>query len=111
MCFKLRLEQMQFTVYSRCSKFLNITFDCLFANKMLVLRPGRHNARLPNGKMLNPWLNEKNNSSAPVEISRSKKGKQMLHVLYIIINISCPRKRTKNQGMSCNLLRAPTFMV
>ena len=23
----------------------------------------------------------------------------MLHVLYIIINISCPRKRTKNWGM------------
>ena len=29
----------------------------------------------------------------------------MLHVLYIIINISCPRKRIKNRGMSCNLLR------
>ena len=25
----------------------------------------------------------------------------MLHVLYIIINISCPRKRIKNPGMSC----------
>ena len=35
----------------------------------------------------------------------------MLHVLYIIINISCPRKRIKNRGMSCNLLRVPTFMV
>ena len=34
----------------------------------------------------------------------------MLHVLYIIINISCPRKRIKNQGMSCNLLRVPTFI-
>ena len=33
----------------------------------------------------------------------------MLHVLYIIINIS--RKRIKNLGMSCNLLRVPTFMV
>ena len=33
----------------------------------------------------------------------------MLHVLYIIINISCPRKRNKNRGMSCNLLRIPTF--
>ena len=39
-----------------------------------------------------------------VEISRS-------YVLYIIINISCPRKRIKNWGMSCNLLRVPTFMV
>ena len=46
-----------------------------------------------------------------VEISRSLKCKQMLHVLYIIINISCPRKRTKNRGMSCNLLRVPMFMV
>ena len=27
----------------------------------------------------------------------------MLHVLYIMINISCPRKRIKNRGMSCNL--------
>ena len=27
----------------------------------------------------------------------------MLHVLYIIINSSCPRKRIKNQGMSCSL--------
>ena len=35
----------------------------------------------------------------------------MLHVLYIIINISCPRKRIKNRGRSCNLLRVPTFMV
>ena len=35
----------------------------------------------------------------------------MLHVLYIIINISCPRKRIKNRGMSCNLLWVPTFMV
>ena len=35
----------------------------------------------------------------------------MLHILYIIINISCPRKRIKNRGMSCNLLRVPTFMV
>ena len=35
----------------------------------------------------------------------------MLHVLYIIINISCPRKKIKNWGMSCNLLRVPTFMV
>ena len=35
----------------------------------------------------------------------------MLHVLYIIINISCPRKRIENRGMSCNLLRVPTFIV
>ena len=35
----------------------------------------------------------------------------MLHVLYIIMNISCPRKRIKNRGMSFNLLRVPTFMV
>ena len=35
----------------------------------------------------------------------------MLHVLNIIINISCPRKRFKNRGMSCNLLRVPTFIV
>ena len=28
----------------------------------------------------------------------------MLHVLYIIINISCPRKRIKIRGMSCNLM-------
>ena len=35
----------------------------------------------------------------------------MLHVLFIIINISCPRKKIKNPGMSCNLLRVPTFMV
>ena len=35
----------------------------------------------------------------------------MLHVLYIIINISRPRKRIKNRGMSCNLLWVPTFMV
>ena len=27
----------------------------------------------------------------------------MLHVLYIIINISCPRKRIKNRGMSCSI--------
>ena len=31
---------------------------------------------------------------------------------HIIINISCPRKRIKShRGMSCNLLRVPTFMV
>ena len=35
----------------------------------------------------------------------------MLHVLCIIINISCPRKRIISRGMSCNLLRVPTFMV
>ena len=35
----------------------------------------------------------------------------MLHVLYIIINMSCPRKRIKNWGMSCKLLRVSTFMV
>ena len=35
----------------------------------------------------------------------------MLHVLYIIINISFPRKRIKNPGMSCNFLRVPAFMV
>ena len=35
----------------------------------------------------------------------------MLHVLYILINISCPRKRIENPGMPCNLLRVPTFMV
>ena len=35
----------------------------------------------------------------------------MLHVLYIIINTSCPSKRIKNRGMACNLLRVPTFMV
>ena len=35
----------------------------------------------------------------------------MLHVLYIIIYMSCPRKRITNRGMSCNLLRVPTFMV
>ena len=35
----------------------------------------------------------------------------MLHALYIIINISYPRKRIKNPGMFCNLLRVPTFMV
>ena len=29
----------------------------------------------------------------------------MLHVLYMIINISCLRKRIENPGMSCNLLR------
>ena len=27
----------------------------------------------------------------------------MLHVLYIIIDISCPRKRINNPGMSCML--------
>ena len=31
--------------------------------------------------------------------------------MFGIINISCPRKRIKNGGMSCNLLRVPTFMV
>ena len=46
---------------------------------------------------------EKQFECPPVEISRSYKGKQMLHVLYVIINISCPRKRIKNRGMSCNL--------
>ena len=46
-----------------------------------------------------------------VEISKSYKGKQMLHDLNIIHNISCPTKRIKNRGMSCNLLRVPTFMV
>ena len=35
----------------------------------------------------------------------------MLHVVCIIINNSCPRKRITNMGMSCNLLRVPTFMV
>ena len=35
----------------------------------------------------------------------------MLHVLYIIINIYCLRKRIKNRGMSCNHLRVPTLMV
>ena len=35
----------------------------------------------------------------------------MLPVLYMIINISCLRKRIENLGMSCNLLRVPTFMV
>ena len=54
---------------------------------------------------------EKQFEGLPVEISSREKGKQMLHVLYIIINISCPRKRIKNRGMSCNLLRVPTFMV
>ena len=28
-----------------------------------------------------------------------------------IINISCPRKRIKNRGMSCNLLWVPTFLI
>ena len=54
---------------------------------------------------------EKQLECRPVEISRSLKGKEMLHVLYIMINISCPRKRIKNRGMLCNLLRVPTFMV
>ena len=27
----------------------------------------------------------------------------MLHVLYIITNISCPRTKIKNRGMPCNL--------
>ena len=54
---------------------------------------------------------EKQFECRPVEISRSEIGKQMLHVLYVIIDISCPRKRIKNKGMSCNLLRVPTFMV
>ena len=31
--------------------------------------------------------------------------------MFGIINISCPRKRIKNGGMSRNLLRVPTFMV
>ena len=35
----------------------------------------------------------------------------MLHVLYIIINISCPRVRIKNRGMSCILLRVPTYII
>ena len=35
----------------------------------------------------------------------------MLHVLYIIINISCPRERIKNPGMSCNLLRVPMCSI
>ena len=46
-----------------------------------------------------------------VETSRSYKGKEMLHVLYIIIDISCPRKRIENRGMSCNRLRVHTFKV
>ena len=47
---------------------------------------------------------EKQFECRPVEISRSLKGKQMLHVQYIIIiNISFPSKRIKNRGMSCNL--------
>ena len=54
---------------------------------------------------------EKQFECRPVEILRSLKGKQMLHVLYMIINISCPRKRIKNPGMSCSLFRVPTFMV
>ena len=54
---------------------------------------------------------EKQLECRPVEISRSLKGKEMLHVLYIIINISCLRKRIKNRAMSCNLLRVPAFMV
>ena len=35
----------------------------------------------------------------------------MLHVLCIIINISCPRKRIISRGMSFDLLRVRTFMV
>ena len=42
---------------------------------------------------------EKQFKCRPVEISRRKKGEQMLHVLYMIINISCPRKRIINWGM------------
>ena len=40
--------------------------------------------RLPNARMLNIWLNIKNNSS---------------------------RKRIRNRGMSCNILCIPTFVV
>ena len=54
---------------------------------------------------------EKQFECLPVEISRSLKGKDMLQNLYILINSSCPRKRIKNWGMSCNLLRVPTLMV
>ena len=56
---------------------------------------------------------EKQFECRPVEISRGYKGEETLHVLYICINISCPRKRIENRGMSCNLLhvRVPTFMV
>ena len=57
-----------------------------------------HFTRLPNGQMLNRWLSEKNNSSVvPLRFRGAKKVKKCLHVLYIIINISCPRKRIKNQ--------------
>ena len=63
--------------------------------------------RLPNGQMLNRWLSEKNVSS----VVRLRLGKEMLHVLYIIMHISYPRKRIKNLGTQCNLLWVPTFMV
>ena len=69
-------------------------------------------SRLPNGQMLNRWLREKNNSSVVrLRFRGAKKVKIMLHGLYIIINISCPRKTIKNRGMSCNLLRVHKFMV
>ena len=45
---------------------------------------GLAKARLPNARMLNIWLNIKNNA---------------------------PRKRIKNQGMSWNRLCIPTFVV
>ena len=75
-------------------------------------RPAEALARLPNGRMLNGWLSEKNNSSVfLLRFRGAKKGKEMLHVLYMIINISCLRMRIENRGMSCNLLQVPTFMV
>ena len=36
---------------------------------------------------------EKQFEGLPVEISSREKGKKMLHVLYIIINISCPTRK------------------
>ena len=56
-------------------------------------------SRLPNGQMPNRWLSEKNNSSVfELRFRGAKKGKQMLHVLFIIISISCPRERIKIGG-------------
>ena len=55
----------------------------IFAHTQVISSEMAH-TRLPNTRMLNIWLNIKNNSS---------------------------RKRIKNRGMSCNRLCIPTYVV
>ena len=83
---------------------INTKFERLKARNFFITPTKRSDAQ--------PLVERENQFEClPVEISRSLKGKQMLHVQYNIINIAYPRKRIENRGMSCNLLRVTTFMV